>query len=211
MRTGVQGAYHINVPAGQGVCAQSELVALPTLGLELGAIGNAPGDAQQGAGALRQGTEASASTDSKSTQLNKQTRPTPTCFTSSTHVEATEICELVGARLCTVNELLADVARGTGCGYDEALHVWTKDKGACLDDTYLLAAGSTKAGRVAHASTTCSPPAPESASPMSSPFSDAVEFPVRCCADDHRKPPAAVGASTLPHAEFTEIGPGPCR
>ena len=39
---------------------------------------------------------------------------------------ADSICTSVGARLCTAAELARDVARGTGCGFDNA-NVWTSD------------------------------------------------------------------------------------
>jgi hypothetical protein len=40
------------------------------------------------------------------------------CNRAKTYNEAVDICEAVGARLCTEEELLADCARGTGCGFD---------------------------------------------------------------------------------------------
>ena len=47
-----------------------------------------------------------------------------------TYTEAKFICAKVGARLCSVAELDADVTKGTGCGLDVgAKGIWTRDTG----------------------------------------------------------------------------------
>ena len=40
------------------------------------------------------------------------------CSGLQTWLTAVDHCEAVGARLCTVNELLSDEVRGTGCNKD---------------------------------------------------------------------------------------------
>ena len=47
------------------------------------------------------------------------------CISKKTYVEAENAChQMKGARLCTKEEVEADCARGTGCGYDSKM-VWT--------------------------------------------------------------------------------------
>merc|ERR1711971_1303479 len=46
------------------------------------------------------------------------------CYHSKTHAGAMDICESVGARLCTKEEIQADCTRGTGCNHNHDL-VWT--------------------------------------------------------------------------------------
>ena len=50
--------------------------------------------------------------------------PIGVCASGYTWAQAEDVCLTAGARLCTVNELLDDESRGTGCGYD-AHHVWS--------------------------------------------------------------------------------------
>jgi hypothetical protein len=50
------------------------------------------------------------------------------CHEAVTQAAANMVCTSVGARLCSVDELLADATRGTGCGYDSlGLPVWSLD------------------------------------------------------------------------------------
>ena len=51
----------------------------------------------------------------------------PECYSEKNFTEAISICESVGARLCTEQELLDDCTRGTGCGYDSQ-HVWSSSQ-----------------------------------------------------------------------------------
>jgi len=51
----------------------------------------------------------------------------PGCYAQKNFTEAISICESVGARLCTKQELLDDCTRGTGCGYDSQ-HVWSSSQ-----------------------------------------------------------------------------------
>jgi hypothetical protein len=48
------------------------------------------------------------------------------CSADKTFHEAEAICAGVGARLCTVAELINECTRGTGCGYDRTV-VWSSD------------------------------------------------------------------------------------
>ncbi len=60
------------------------------------------------------------------------------CSGTVDHAGATGLCHGVGGRLCTLNELLADETRGTGCGYNGAL-VWTSSP--CGDGGYWVGPG----------------------------------------------------------------------
>jgi prepilin-type N-terminal cleavage/methylation domain-containing protein len=46
------------------------------------------------------------------------------CTLSSTWYEANSLCENIGARLCTIEEIENDIPRGTGCSLDNYM-VWT--------------------------------------------------------------------------------------
>ena len=46
------------------------------------------------------------------------------CHADKTFSEASNICSVAGARLCTKEELAADCTKGTGCGYDGDL-IWS--------------------------------------------------------------------------------------
>uniref|UniRef100_A0A6V2VRI7 Glycoside hydrolase family 19 catalytic domain-containing protein n=1 Tax=Emiliania huxleyi TaxID=2903 RepID=A0A6V2VRI7_EMIHU len=54
------------------------------------------------------------------------------CMRDKTLLEAEAICASAGARLCSAAELLADCARGTGCGFDSQL-VWASDEQSLPD------------------------------------------------------------------------------
>jgi len=49
------------------------------------------------------------------------------CASEKTFVEASSICELAGARLCSAAELAAGCTAGTGCNHDSDL-VWSSDE-----------------------------------------------------------------------------------
>ena len=61
------------------------------------------------------------------------------CSGTTAWVDAAEICEIAGARLCTLAEVLANETAGTGCNYD-VQQIWTSTP---CDDGYYVAAGST--------------------------------------------------------------------
>ena len=54
-----------------------------------------------------------------------------TSRSSESWEEGRALCIGAGARLCTVEELMADEAQGTGCGFDSAF-VWTSDDVGCV-------------------------------------------------------------------------------
>jgi hypothetical protein len=56
------------------------------------------------------------------------------CNSAKTHAEAVEICNAVGARLCTKEELLADCPRGTGCQFDKELNWSSSPVLPCTSD-----------------------------------------------------------------------------
>ena len=69
------------------------------------------------------------------------------CYNKDTTAfsKAESKCSTHGARLCSVDELLRDVAADTGCGLDNKF-VWTRD--SCGADSFLVADGSNT-GRAA--------------------------------------------------------------
>ena len=83
------------------------------------------------------------------------------CSNEQTWDRAVDFCQAAGARLCTLEELQKDEARGTGCGYDTTA-VWSST--SCGSGSCLQAPGSTRS-----AGTECSP--------------NLTGVLVRCCAD----------------------------
>lgn len=67
------------------------------------------------------------------------------CSGNRLHRSARHFCRQQGARLCTVGELRADVAKATGCNLDDAL-VWSNDFCGMGDDSFWAVAGSFEAG-----------------------------------------------------------------
>lgn len=67
--------------------------------------------------------------------------------------KALSICSHVGARLCTVEEIKANEAKGTGCSHDGAT-VWTSDQ-MCRGGHATVRGANDKTGR-----TVCAPPPP---------------------------------------------------
>ena len=100
--------------------------------------------------------------------------------------EAEGACLNIGARLCTVEEIEADEARGTGCNADRAM-VWTSDDIGCAAGQHVVVIGSSNnLGRLDdlgfEASTDCRNDAGGDAEA------------VRCCAD------AVVGEACTAHS-----------
>ena len=60
-----------------------------------------------------------------------------------THTEAAEVCDTVGARLCTRPELELDFARGSGCGNDNRM-IWTSTRCTGLHSGWAATPGSTR-------------------------------------------------------------------
>ncbi|MEO1268673.1 MAG: hypothetical protein AAFX99_11285, partial [Myxococcota bacterium] len=94
------------------------------------------------------------------------------CSGPTTYMEAEAICEGLGARLCTLEEVENDETRGTGCGYDDS-RIWTQS--SCGTSQVWTASGSTAFAD--SYPTTCKP--------MSG---TGEEFSVRCCADAQNRP-----------------------
>jgi len=84
------------------------------------------------------------------------------CSGNMAWTAAEAFCSSAGARMCTVSELLADEARGTGCGFDRSM-AWSGD---VCSGGYMVAPGSTRLA---------TPPSCEAA--------DSVIEGARCCAD----------------------------
>ena len=106
----------------------------------------------------------------------------PGCIYTETHAAAEAICASQHARLCTLDELLANEPRGTGCGHDNKRN-WSST--ACANGGYYTTAGATN--QAGSWPTQCTDPN--------------AELVVRCCADVE---PAAVEVACLP------VGHGTC-
>ena len=89
-----------------------------------------------------------------------------TCY-EAPFAQARGLCQSIGARLCTVQEIYADETINTGCNFNSR-EVWTADP--CPDGSYILR-GSPRATLP-----TCTP--------------HNVSVPVRCCADPDPVPPS---------------------
>jgi hypothetical protein len=101
-------------------------------------------------------------------------KPAGACSRTDSHEQAANLCAAEGARLCSANEVFADVAKGSGCKADRTL-VWVDgfatELQECSDGTTLLLGGSSAAFTKDGLHPTCWPmKVPRTAS-------------VRCCAD----------------------------
>jgi hypothetical protein len=54
------------------------------------------------------------------------------CQSASTFLEAVQVCNVAGGRLCSEAELLNDEVAATGCGFDSA-QIWTSTRGKCTE------------------------------------------------------------------------------
>lgn len=64
------------------------------------------------------------------------------CYDAETYSSAASICENAGGRLCTINELLADCTRATGCEHDKDM-IWSQSK--VTSSEYYLGCGARSA------------------------------------------------------------------
>ena len=88
--------------------------------------------------------------------------PLSTCSGYASWTAAAETCENVGARLCTLDELVGDEARGTGCDYDYEI-VWSATE--CGTDGHFVTRGASYIGEDSHCAV------------------NSAMHRVRCCAD----------------------------
>jgi subtilisin family serine protease len=105
----------------------------------------------------------------------------PQCFRDQTWEDAKSICEAQGARLCTVDELEADVTRGTGCSWD-ASSVWSSSP---CSGGYYTTAGSSQYRR--QSPRTCHEVV-ESSMFGTAHWRRQRKQTVRCCADSTTRP-----------------------
>lgn len=103
-------------------------------------------------------------------------------------LQAVATCKAFGARLCTIEELLANEVTGTGCGYD-ASNVWSSSRrgagASCFLGELLVSAG---------AGYNAAPTPLGLGDPQCSPIDG--EYAVRCCGDVVPAP-VACSSSTL--------------
>eukprot|EP00040_Diaphanoeca_grandis_P025821 m.143678 g.143678 ORF g.143678 m.143678 type:complete len:1176 (-) comp30330_c0_seq1:27-3554(-) len=114
------------------------------------------------------------------------------CSKDVTHVEAVDMCDRNGARLCTIQELQLDVTKGTGCNLDE-LMVWTSH--TCKGGAYVAPATvwASVSAEFLVSATQCIP-------------HNEGRFPVRCCAD--RSVPTTSTSPFVPqHGTGTTLSP----
>eukprot|EP01046_Picozoa_sp_COSAG06_P020491 COSAG06_NODE_1498_length_9264_cov_2.916094_5_plen_1484_part_00 len=99
---------------------------------------------------------------------------------------ALSICEGVGARLCTIEELLADVTRNRGCGHDCEM-VWSSQTwSGCKPNQHLVAQGGSNCGyQICPTECPCDQYTGERSCCMCKPrcADDSESRAVRCCAD----------------------------
>eukprot|EP01043_Picozoa_sp_COSAG02_P000061 COSAG02_NODE_1_length_108762_cov_456.708287_61_plen_619_part_00 len=101
------------------------------------------------------------------------------CYESESWADAYEICVRAGARMCDVEEILADETRGTGCSHDIRM-IWTSDDVGCELGEHVQAPGSVTC-------TSCATDGWDATTPAC--HLDTDHAAVRCCAD------AVVGTS----------------
>jgi hypothetical protein len=101
-----------------------------------------------------------------------------------TYRQAAMICEGIHARMCTLEELHAGQASGTGCGLDTQ-NVWTSSTGTCQRGSHMVAAGASR-GWADHGPA-C--------------YTDDTILGVRCCAD--RDPYATTHCDSLCTSRLT--------
>lgn len=94
----------------------------------------------------------------------------PTCQNNVNYYTASDTCMMIGARLCTEQELTSDETRYSGCGFDRA-YIWTSTQGSCGRHRVRQAVGSSAWAQ-------------ESPAKCAS-MTDEVGA-VRCCADMNR-------------------------
>ena len=92
------------------------------------------------------------------------------CSAGKTFQEALSLCVGAGARLCTLQEVLDNEVRLSGCNNFEAARVWTSTREECPQD---------------HVKTTGDHDARASATrrPACTPITESFNMAVRCCAD----------------------------
>jgi|EP01046_Picozoa_sp_COSAG06_P057164 hypothetical protein len=124
---------------------------------------------------------------------------TQVCGTSPRHavtqcyklpfLEAVATCKVFGARLCTIEELLANEVTGTGCGYD-ASNVWSSSRRgsgvSCLPGEILVSAG---------AGYNAAPTPLGLGDPQCAPIDG--EYAVRCCGDVLPEPVACSSSALV--------------
>lgn len=126
--------------------------------------------------------------------------PLSSCSGLLSFEEAVNTCEEVGARLCSLDEIVNDETKGTGCNYDDQ-YIWTYN--TCPSSTndnmiyYTSIGSSTDAADIVSAggnSTEC----------MSSTTDQAY---VRCCADEYSCSPTLVPTMPTPVPSIPSASP----
>jgi prepilin-type N-terminal cleavage/methylation domain-containing protein len=97
------------------------------------------------------------------------------CTDNVTWLEAKNICEAEGSRLCTVEELENDITRGTGCGFDSHM-IWSTSP---CDGGMFISEGWNRTDVPAFCQQDLTRTTPEGGA-----FTN-VPIAVRCCADDY--------------------------
>ena len=124
------------------------------------------------------------------------------CSGDVTYSEGKQICEDAGGRLCTIEEIDSDCARGTGCNYDHQM-VWTATSAPPPPYAYLTCGSS-------HSSICKNTP--------DTPVSVSETHPLRCCADGNpgnadweRKYPGTCPSDVWGASDIGGVGSDYCR
>ena len=100
------------------------------------------------------------------------------CYDANTLVEAKTICEFVGARLCTRDELLAGASSSTGCGHDAHM-IWSSTE--CGSEGFYIVYGNPSgSGNDEY----CVEDVSETSVDVALVSASQPEIGVRCCGDD---------------------------
>jgi len=121
------------------------------------------------------------------------------CQRSKTYAEAVAHCALVGARLCTSDELARNCAKGTGCGMDAHM-IWTGDAGIGTEVVANVDPAQPGAdsghGASSSSTSTVEPPTPTSVG-SSDAAEDEMKSTSAAAGEGSGMPPGAIAALTL--------------
>jgi hypothetical protein len=129
------------------------------------------------------------------------------CWPDTGWAEARALCISAGARLCTVEELMADEAQGTGCGFDHEF-AWTSDDVGCEPHQHVAIQACDNSGvAAADQPANCRAGYSHSAVPPNCMDGETGTAATRCCADVRIGEPCgedvAENLCQMPHVSVT--------
>ena len=66
--------------------------------------------------------------------------PVPACNAEKTFAEALRMCTFIGARLCTLDEIVSGETRGSGCQFND-VRIWTSSRQSCSHNEIMTTHG----------------------------------------------------------------------